>query len=356
MKRLATVFTVLILIFLPGCGAKSETAAPVETVTFTDSAGRQVEVPEEVTRVAPSGAVATMFLASVCPDYMVSIAATPSSAQYKYLDPGLIRLPTTGQLYGSKSTINLEALLDAQPQVIIDLGDAKDGIAHDMDSLQKQTGIPVVFIEADLPHMAQAFRMLGTLMGAKAARCEELAAYVEETVALAEENAGKIPESERVSVMYTTGVSGLNTNADGSTQAQVIELIGAENAIVVEDVSNKGGGNTVGMEQLYLFDPAVILFTTGSMYAAAAEDGAWSQLRAIQNGDYYEIPGLPYNWMSSPPSLNMLLGVRWLGNLLYPAYYSYDMAAEARRAYQLLWNYPLSDEEARDMLANSTLK
>ena len=85
-------------------------------------------------------------------------------------------------------------------------------------------------------------------------------------------------------------------------------------------------------------------------------DPSWSQLRAVQTGEYYEIPNLPYNWMSSPPSLNMLLGIRWLGNLLYPEVYAYDMAAEAQRAYRLLWDYELTDAEAEELLRNSTGK
>jgi len=343
----------MLLCLLSACAAGASLPDGVETVVFTDSAGRKVEVPADITRVAPSGAVATMFLASVCPEYMVCISSTPSSGQYRYLDERLIRLPTTGQLYGSKSTINLEALLDARPQVIIDLGDAKDGISHDMDALQKQTSLPVVFIEADLPHMAEAFRMLGSLLSQKEERCGELADYVEETLSVAQAGREQVADDERLSVMYATGVSGLNTNAKDSTQAQVIELIGADNAIVVDDVSNRGGGNTINMEQLYNFDPDVILFTSGSYYERAAEDPAWRELRAVKNGDCYEIPCLPYNWMSNPPSLNMLLGVRWLGQLLYPQYYELDMISEAQRAYKLLWDYDLSDEEAADMLAAS---
>ena len=92
------------------------------------------------------------------------------------------------------------------------------------------------------------------------------------------------------------------------------------------------------------------------MYSDAASDPAWSQVRAIREGRYYEIPALPYNWMSSPPSLNMLLGIRWLGNLLYPDIYDYDMAAEAQRAYRLLWDYELTDAEASELLAHSTLR
>ncbi len=360
MKRICTILLMmaLALSLLTGCGGGAAQKAPDagETMIFTDSSGRQVTVPEEITRVAPSGATATMFLASVCPDYMVCIASSPSSSQYRYLDSTLLKLPTTGQLYGSKSTINLESLMNARPQVIIDLGDAKDGISRDMNALQKQTGIPVVFIEADLPHMAEAFRMLGQLLTGKAGRCEELARYVDETVSLAQTNAARIPEAERKSVMYTSGVSGLNTNAEGSTQAQVLPLVGAVNAVVVEDVSNKGGGNPINVEQLYLCDPDVIIFTSGSMYSDAASDPAWQQARAVKEGRYYEIPGLPYNWMSNPPSLNMLLGIRWLGNLLYPDIYDYDMVSQAQRAYRLLWNYELSDEEARQMLSRSTLR
>ncbi|MFR7743449.1 MAG: hypothetical protein ACLU3I_09265 [Acutalibacteraceae bacterium] len=163
-------------------------------------------------------------------------------------------------------------------------------------------------------------------------------------------------DSERISVLYTSGSSGLNTNAKGSIQAQVLDLMGIENAAVVEDVSNKGGGNPINLEQLYRFDPDVILFTAGSTYSTAADDEAWQPLRAIEAGRYYEIPSMPYNWLSNPPSLNMLLGVWWLGNLLYPQYYAYDMVEKTQEMFRLLWNYDLTAEDARAMLANSTLK
>ena len=129
---------------------------------------------------------------------------------------------------------------------------------------------------------------------------------------MAETNSAKIADADRVSVLYTSGVSGLDTNAKGSVQSQVIELVGAVNAVVVEDVSSKGGGNTINLEQLYQFDPDVILFSAGSIYQTVSSDEAWAQLRAVQNGSYCEIPSLPYNWMSNPPSLNMLaLIINW---------------------------------------------
>lgn len=75
-------------------------------------------------------------------------------------------------------------------------------------------------------------------------------------------------------------------------QAQVLDMVVVENAVVVEDVSNKGGGNIISLEQLYNFDPDVILFADGSIYSTVTDDSAWSQLTAISTGKYYEVPGL----------------------------------------------------------------
>ena len=151
-------------------------------------------------------------------------------------------------------------------------------------------------------------------------------------------------------------VSGQLKVAPEHASNKVLDLMGIENAAVVEDVSNRGGGNPINLEQLYRFDPDVILFTAGSIYSTAADDAAWQPLRAITDGRYYEIPSLPYNWLSNPPSLNMLLGVWWLGNLLYPQYYDYDMLEKTQEMFKLFWDYDLSEDAAREMLAHSTLK
>ena len=351
-KKLFALLLALALVCgsLSGCASERQTAPAEPTVPFTDSLGRTVDIPETLTRVAPSGTVASMFLATIAPEYMTTISAAPSSSQYKYLDPRLIDLPTTGQMYGSKSTLNLESILTSGAQVVIDLGDKKDNMAADLDALQRQIGMPVIFIEADLPHMAEAYRTLGKILSGKEARGEELAAFVDETVSLAEENAAKIQDSERISVLYTSGSSGLNTNAKGSIQAQVLDLMGIENAAVVEDVSNKGGGNMINMEQLYNFDPDVVLVTDAAALELIETEAAWQELRAVKDGKVYTVPCDPYCWLSAPPSMNMILGVWWLGNLLYPEVYDYDMTAKAQEIYKVFWNYDLTAEEAAAML------
>lgn len=341
---------------LGGCGGR-KVVIEGPTQMFTDSCGREVEIPEKIDKVAPSGAVSQMVLATIAPEKLVGLSATPSSMQAKYLPEYFIDLPTFGQFYGSKSTLNMESLIAAKPDITIDIGDMKENHASDMKAIQKQTGVPTIFVETSLDKMADAYRTLGKLLD-KEEKGNQLADFIDKTVNMAESNAAKIPEKKRKSIMYGTGTTGLACNASGSVQADVIDIIGATNAIKVpeKELNNAGGGNTVSMEQVYNFQPDVIIFTAGGAYQTIADSKEWSQLSAVKNKNYYEIPGEPYNWMSGPPSVNRILGIWWLGNLVYPDVYDYDMREISKEFYSLFYNYELTDVEVDALLANSILK
>ena len=354
-KILSLILAAVLMLSLCACGITPAQSGG-KTVMFTDSLGREVEIPADITRVAPSGNVANMFMLSIAPEYMVCISNEIHEDQEPYFLDGIADLPITGQLYGSKSTLNLEQLLSTEPQVIIDIGDYKKGMEEDLDALQEQTGLPVVFLKGDLQNMADSFRTLGTLLSGKAERGGKIGKFIDETVAMAEASSAKISDDQRVSVMFTCREDGLSTNARGSTQSQVLDIVGAENAIVVEELSNKGGGNVINMEQLYNFNPELIIFGADSIYDTVADDEAWQQLDAIKNGNFYEIPALPYNFMSEPPSVNMILGIWWCGNLVYPEIYDYNVIEKLQEAYDVFWEYELTETEAREMLSKSNLK
>ena len=374
MKKLLALLLAAVMVFsLAACGAETpapaateapavteapaETETPAdpteesaaETVSFTDSTGRAVELPANITKIAPSGPVATMILAAFEPEKLVCTGTNIGDDQAAFLYEGLSDLPMTGQLYGGKATFNMEELLATGAEVIIDLGDFKKSIADDLTALQEQTGLPCIFLEADLAHMADAFRSLGTILG-KEERGEELAKLVEETMTMAAENSAKITEDQMVSVLYSSGSDPLGTNAEGSSQAQVLGIVGAKNAVVVDEVTSKGGGNMINMEQLYNFDPNVVLVTDAAELEIIESETAWQELRAVKDGKVYTVPTEPYCWLSAPPSMNMILGVWWLGNLLYPEVYDYDMTAKAQEIYKTFWNYDLTAEEAAAML------
>ena len=196
MKKILTLTLCLALLLglFSGCGGKQyDPLAGVETTVFTDDAGRDVTVPAGITRIAASGSTAQMILMTLVPELLVGLASSPSTAQRPYFPEEMWTLPTFGQFYGSKANLNMEALIDAEPQLIVDLGDAKENVRSDMDGIQKQTGIPTVFLEATLEEMPQAYRKLGRLLH-REAEAEVLAVYLEQTLAMAAENSAKLPQ------------------------------------------------------------------------------------------------------------------------------------------------------------------
>jgi len=334
--------------------AASETEAGTEAVgatrLFTDSLGRTVEVPGEITKIAVSGPMAQIVLFALCPDLFVGIAGAWSSNAEQYLDAKYLNLPELGQLYGGKGELNLETLLASGAQVVIDVGEAKGSAADDLNALQEQTGIPFLHISATLATMGDAYRMLGDLLNMEA-EAEALAVYCENTyqkvVAIVEN-----PETEKVKVLYVTGDQGLNVIAQGSYHAEVIDLL-TDNLAVVAEPSSKGTGNEVDMEQMMLWNPDVILFAPESIYETAGTDENWKDMKAIQNGTYYEVPYGPYNWMGFPPSAQRYLGMLWIGALLYPDTCGYDLQAEVTEYYRLFYHCELTAEQYEALVKNS---
>ena len=67
----------------------------------------------------------------------------------------------------------------------------------------------------------------------------------------------------------------------------------------------------------------------------------------------YAIPGGPFNWFERPPSVNQILGLKWLGNLLYPEVYHYDIVEETRVFYKKFYHYALTDAELTYLLKDA---
>ena len=97
-----------------------------------------------------------------------------------------------------------------------------------------------------------------------------------------------------------------------------------------------------------------ITIAPGSIYATVKDDAVWKNLKAVQNGNYYEVPFGPYNWLGFPPSVNRYMGMIWLSELLYPEQFDYDLFQEAKRHYRLFYHCELT-KEMYDALVKNVL-
>lgn len=327
--------------------AEPEPAAP-ETVSFTDSIGRTVTVPAKIEKIAVSGPLAQIVLFALCPDKFVGIANAWDVSAAQFLTAEYYNLPELGQFYGGKGELNLETLLASGAQVVIDVGEPKDSAVSDLDALQEQTGLPFVHVSASIATMGDAYRKLGELLGLED-EAETLAAYCDDIYARTQSIAQSV---EKANLLYITGDQGLNVIAQNSYHAEIIDLL-SNNLAVVDDPSSKGTGNEVDMEQILKWNPDVILFAPGSIYATVADDPVWQQVTAIKNGAYYEVPQGPYNWMGFPPSVQRYLGMMWMAQLLYPETAQYDLYAETANYFKMFYHCDLTQEQFDALVQNS---
>ena len=316
-------------------------------VPFQDSLGRNFDLPDTLDRIVPSGNLSQLVLYSVAPERIVGWSSTLSDNASKYFVQDVVNLPVFGTFYGKKANLNKEALMSASPDVVIDMGEIKgtrEEMAAELDALQNDILIPVIFIEAYLDNTPDVYRTLGSLLDEEE-KCEALAVYAEEALKMAEDARGRIENP--VTVYYSSSSDGLEAIAEGNFHGEVIEKIGAKN--VVPSIFGSSS-NKVSMEQLYIWDPDVILLTSEEAYETATTSGIWSSLSAVKNGRVYLIPSEPYPYIDNPPATNRIIGIYWLGNLLYPELYPVDIVEKTIEFYSLYYNYELTESEAERVL------
>ena len=96
----------------------------------------------------------------------------------------------------------------------------------------------------------------------------------------------------------------------------------------------------------------MILIVDRRFFAAVRTDPVWREVKAVQAGHVHFVPDLPFSWLDNPPAPNRLIGLLWLGKLLYPAFFPQDIRAEARRFYALFYQQEPSDAQLDGLLAN----
>ena len=350
MKKTIILFLILSLL-LCGCGPSSGKPAG-DTQEFTDSTGRTVTLPASITKIAISGPLSQIYILPLAGDLLVGVSTAYAEDAQSYLPASIYEKAEIGQLYGGKGEMDLEALLAASPDVVIDIGEPKKTTADDLTALTAQTGIPFIHIDATVAAAPEAYRTLGKLLD-REEKAEELAAWCEDTYAMITAMMEQVDgDGARKTLLYCLGDKGVNVIARGSFHGETIELL-AENSAVLEDVVSSGAGNEVDLEQILLWDPDVLIFAPDSCYEDVAASEQWQSIGAVSQGDYYKTPTGPYGWLSSPPAVQRYLGMLWLGELLYPGYAEYDLQEKVTEYYKLFYGCDLTGEMYQDLMADS---
>ncbi|MEA4891342.1 MAG: ABC transporter substrate-binding protein, partial [Peptococcaceae bacterium] len=281
-----------------------------ETVEIVDMGGRKVTLPapDKLERLYPTGSTGLILLYTLAPDKMTAAPSSTGNAfsddQKKFLVPEVHNLPSYGTLSG-KGSLNLEEIKKADVQVILSMATSTvtESDISAADELQEQLQIPVVLFGGEMDEFAEAYRLLGKMIG-REEDAEKIIAYCQDIVKTVEAVSAEIPEEERTTLYYAEGADGLATEPASSNRSIVFNKAGARNIAEVEALSGFGQ-SAVSMEQVLNWNPEVIIVQGGSeAYDIIKTDENWASIDAVKNGRVYKMSDLPFSWADRPPSVN----------------------------------------------------
>lgn len=347
MKKMALICVIVVFftaIVYAQAAVEASGATNVLTRTFVDDLGREVVLPSEISRIAPSGSNAQVIVFQLAPEKLVGLASKLGQEEKSIYPEYTHDLPAFGTLYGKKANLNKETLILADPDVVIDVGDIKGSVeqmAGELDDVSKDVGVPVIFIEANMDNYPEVFRKLGKLLGFEE-RGEQLARYYEDAVAEIE----KYSTGKKPTVYITSSNDGLEAIIAGKSHAQCAEKAGAE-VVVTSSLANSNG--SISPETLYQLDPEYIFAYTEEGYRTITTASDWAGLQAVSNGNVYLVPSMPHGFIDSPVCSNRIIGLWYLASVFYPQA-GIDIVERTREFYRLFYRADITEPQARHIL------
>jgi iron complex transport system substrate-binding protein len=323
----------------------SLTMAPAREVV--DSAGRKVAVPDRVERVMAAGPPASVLVYVLAPEKLVGWNLKPREAELAYMSPIVRNLPEVGRLTGRGGTANLEAVMAAKPDLIVDFGSVNATYVSLADRVQSQTGIPYLLIDGRFGNTAEAVRLLGSILGVDE-RATQIANRTEAILGEVDQIVKVVPEAQRPRVYLARRADGLETGNRGSINTEIIERAGG--GTVVDAGRESGGLATVSVERVLQWNPDTIITTDRNFTNEAKTAPGWANVDAVRRGRIFLSPSLSYGWIDSPPSLNRILGLQWLAGLFFPGRLRTDIRGETRNFYRLFYQVEITDAQLDRLL------
>ena len=356
MRKLPTLLihglaVALIAACSPATPQSSETPAASGSATsgtrmVKDSSGSDVEIPTEVTKVAPTigafSAVTAMLGAS---DKIVAAATSSLSERFKTTYPDYEKANPNG--YDTK---NVEDIIASGAQVVYGPGTLTE------EQLAQLKGAGIAFVAIDklstVEEMSQAFTIIGSILGGDhQKKAEELVRLYRGNVDDTAKRTSSLAETDRVPVLQLRAEGNeYSTINSKDISHEYIVAAGGTNVAADFTASGQGTGLTVGAEQVVAWNPQMIFTLSQESKNTILADPALAAVDAVRDGNIHVCPAGVYLWCVR--SAEGALAPHWLGRILHPDLFSdVDMAAEVKSFYKEYGYQDLSNEATQEILA-----
>jgi iron complex transport system substrate-binding protein len=316
-------------------------AVPGRAVGFVDSAERYVVLPDRVGRVMAADQAAAVLVFVLAPERLVGWSEPLKRSQRAYLPAKYSRLPVVGPLARPNPAEAVQIVARMRPDLIIEAGPVSSEASARGDWIQQQTGVPYIVLDNSIQTTPTVLRTVGTILGV-GQRGEDLAHYADYAIGTLRGRLLIASATERPLVYYGRGADGLESGLAGSQAMADIEQAGVINVAA----GLGGGGQTrVVRDQIFAWNPAIIIAENRSFYNALQRSPEWRGLAAVANKRVYLAPTDPFGWIDDPPGANRIIGLYWLSALFYPDQYQEDLRANTRQFYEKFYAVKLTDQQ-----------
>ena len=315
---------------------------------IVDATGRSFGLPSRIERVYAAGPPASVLLLALAPDKLVGWTRAPRADEIPFLPPGVANLPELGRLTGRGNTANVEVILRARPDIILDVGSTSATFASLASRVQEQTGIPYLLFDGTLAETPRLLREVGRAVGVPDAG-DALANNAEAQLREIAKRVATIPDARRPRVYFARGPNGLTTTPRGSMQAETLALAGGANAI---EPPPGFAGNlvNVSLEDVLLAKPDIIIASDSTFATLLKSAVLWRDVPAVRAGRIHVVPDLPFGWFDSPPALNRLLGVQWLARVFHPQLFPEPLGPVIKAFHRDFYHREPTDAQVRALL------
>ncbi|MFP8355963.1 ABC transporter substrate-binding protein [Klebsiella aerogenes] len=314
--------------------------------TVTDQLGRQVTLPDHITRaVVLQHQTLNLLVQLNAGDDIVGVLSSwkkQLGPQFVRFMPAIENLPTPGDL----TQVNIESLLALHPQVVFVANYAPQGMIQQIQN----AGVPVVAISLRQdaageknkmnPTMAneeqayndglkQGIRLIGEVVE-RQSQAEALIDYTFAARAEANSPVSGIPENQRVRVYMAN--PDLNTYGAGKYTGLMMKHAGALNVAA----ATVKGARQVSLEQVLQWNPEVIFVQDRypQVVKQIENDPQWQAIDAVKNHRVWLMPEYAKAWGYPMPEA-LAIGELWMAKKLYPSRYrNVDVDAKAQDYYQ----------------------
>lgn len=359
LSILSAVLCFSVLLFT-GCSRKNQTAETKlpATRTVTDHDGDIVEIPSEINHVViisiwPLPSVTTIFLggtekiAGIPPASIGAAKVSVLSEMY----PDFLNIPES---CNSSGELNVEEILKLNPDVVF--CSARE---PETKALLKSAGVPVVAFSVNkwnyniLETYDNWIELLGQVFPEykKEDKVSEFSRKAYEEI---QAKVKDIPSDQRKKVLFLFQYNEKNIITSGKKffGQYWCDAVGAKN--VAEEVGAENANAVVSMEQIYAWNPDVILITNftaalpETLYENKTPGYDWSVVKAVQEKQVYKMPLGTYR--SYTPSADTPATLLWIAQKVYPELFGdMDLTERVKNYFKDLYGIELTDSQIHRM-------